>query len=61
MLVPAVHRGRNTTLKTLKTICNALAWPQQCWKSCAIGFKTVALLFGDHGTKEMFGVVGSNV
>ena len=48
MLVPAVHRGRNTTRKTLKTICNALAWPRQCWKSCAIGFNTVALRFGNH-------------
>ena len=29
MLVPAVHRGKDTTHKTLKTMCNARAWPQQ--------------------------------
>ena len=36
-------------------------WPQQCWKSCANGSNIVALRFGDHGTKEMLGVVGWKV
>ena len=29
MLRPAVHRGKDTTQKTLKTMSNARAWPQQ--------------------------------
>ena len=29
MLVPAVHRGKDTAHKTLKTMCNLRAWPQQ--------------------------------
>ena len=37
---------------------NERAWPQQCWKSCVNGSNIVALCFGDHGTKEMLGVVG---
>ena len=37
---------------------NERAWPQQCWKNCANGSNIVALHFGDHGTKEMLGVVG---
>ena len=37
------------------------ARPQQCWKSCANGSSIVALRFGDHGTKEMWGVVGWKV
>ena len=37
---------------------NERARPQQCWKSCANGSNIVALRFGDHGTKEMLGVVG---
>ena len=28
MLVPAVHYGKDTTCKTLKTMCNPRAWPQ---------------------------------
>ena len=32
-----------------------------CWKSCANGSNIVALRFGDHGTKEMWGVVGWKV
>ena len=32
MLGPAVHDGKDTTHKTLKTMCNARAWPQQCLK-----------------------------
>ena len=35
MLGTAVHRGKDTTHKTLQTMCNACAGPQQCWKSCA--------------------------
>ena len=42
-------------------VCNERAWPQQCWKSCANGSNIVALRFGDHGTKEMLGVVGLKV
>ena len=40
---------------------NERAWPQQCWKRCANGSNIVALRFGDHGTKEMSGVVGWKV
>ena len=40
---------------------NERAWPQQCWKSCPNGSNIVALRFGDHGTKEMLGVVGWKV
>ena len=39
-------------------LCNACAWPQQCWESCANSI--VALRFGDHRTK-MLGVVCSKV
>ena len=61
MLGPAVHRGKDTPYKTLETMCNARAWLQQCWKSCANGSNIVALRFGDHGTKKMLqlGIVGS--
>ena len=61
MLGPAVHPGKDTTHKSLETICNARARPQQCWKSCANGSNIVALRFGDHGTKEMLGIVGSKI
>ena len=57
-LGPAVHRGKDTTHKSLKSISNERAWPQQCWKSCANGSNIVALRFGDHRTKELLGVVG---
>ena len=40
---------------------NERAWPQQYWKSCASRSNIVALCFGDHGTKEMLGVVGWKV
>jgi len=40
---------------------NERAWPQQCWKSCANESNIVSLRFGDHGTKEMLGVVGWKV
>ena len=40
---------------------NERVWPQQCWKSCANGSNIVALRFGDHGPKEMLGVVGWKV
>ena len=52
MLGPAVHCGMDTTQKTLETMCNAGAWPQQCCKSCADGSNIVALRFGDHGTRN---------
>ena len=61
MLGPAVHRGKDTTHETLEAERNERAWPQQCWKSCANGSNIVALRFGNHGTKEMLGVVGSKV
>ena len=61
MLGPAVHCGKDTTHKSLYTMHNKRAWPQQCWKSCANGSNIVALRFGDHGTKEMLGVVGWKV
>ena len=57
-LGPAVQRGKDTTHKSLYTVRNERAWPQQCWKSCANRSNIIALLFGDHGTKEMLGVVG---
>ena len=60
-LGPAVHRGKNTTHKSLKSMRNECAWPQQCWKSFANGSNIVALRFGDHGTKEMLGVGGWKV
>ena len=34
---------------------------KQCWKSCANGSDIAALCFDDHGTKEMWRVVGSKV
>ena len=37
---------------------NARAWPQQCLKSCTIN---VGLRFGNYETKEMLGVLVSNV
>ena len=58
MLGPAVHRGKDTTHRSLKTMRNERARPQQCWESCANGSNIVALRFGDNGTKEMLGVVG---
>ena len=47
--------------KSLQSMRNERAWPQQCWKSCANRSNIVAQRFGDHGTKEMLGVVGSKV
>ena len=44
MLGPAVHRGKDTTHKTLKTMCNPRAWPQQfniSWSSCFSGWQFV--------------------
>ena len=61
ILGPAVHRGKDTTHKTLETMCHARAWPQQCWKSCTNGSNIVTLRFNNHSTKEMLGVMGSNV
>ena len=42
-------------------MCNARAWPQKFWKSCANGSNSVALRFGDHGTKEMLGALVQKV
>ena len=61
MLRPAVHHGKDTTHKTVETMCDKRACPQQCWKSCPNGSSIVALRFGDHGTKEMLGIVGWKV
>ena len=47
--------------KSLWTMRNERARPQQCWKSCANGSNIVALRVGDHGIKEMLGVVGWKV
>ena len=44
MLGPAVHRGKDTTRKTLKTMCNPRAWPQQfniSWSSSFSGCQFV--------------------
>ena len=65
MLGPALPNGKDKTYKTLETMCSARAWLQQCWKSfqksCANGSNIVALVVGDHGTKEILGVVDSKV
>ena len=60
-LGPAVHRGKDTTHKSLWSMRNERALPQQCWKSYANGSNIVALGFRDHRTKEMLGVIGWNV
>ena len=57
-LEPAVHRGKNTTHRSLQSMRNEHAWPLQCWKNCSNGSNIVALRFGDHRTKEMLGVFG---
>ena len=33
MLGPAVHRGKDTTHRSLKTMRNERARPQQCWRA----------------------------
>ena len=48
----AVHREKDATLKTLETMCNAYAWPLQCWKSCANGSNIVAFHFSDQLTEQ---------
>ena len=48
----AVHREKDATLKTLDTMCNAYAWPLQCWKSCANGSNIVAFHFSDQLTEQ---------
>ena len=60
MLVPAVHCGKDVTHKTLETMCNVHASPQQCWKSCA-NRSIVAPCLGVHRTKEMLGVFSVKV
>ena len=61
VLVPSVHCGKVTTHKTLETMRNARASPQQCWKSCANRSNIVAPRLGVHRTKEMLGVVSLEV
>ena len=51
-----VHGGKDKT-NSKETMCNARAWSQQCWKSCAYESSIVELRFGDHGMKEMIRVV----
>ena len=41
MLGPAVHGGKDTTHKTLKTMCSARAWPTNVGKSWANGSNIV--------------------
>ena len=61
-ILPVVHREKDTThFKTMETMCNVRAWPQQCWKSCANGSNIVTFHFGYHVTKEIMGVVGLKV
>ena len=38
--------GKDTTLKTLETTCDARVYPKECWKSCANGSNIVALRSG---------------
>ena len=61
MLRPVVHHGMDTTHKTLETMYNERAWPQQSWKSSSNESNIVALRVGDHGTEEMLGFVSSKV
>ena len=61
MLRPVVHHRMDTTHKTLETMYNARACPQQCWKSSANESNIVALRVGDHGTEEMLRFVSSKV
>ena len=62
MLGPAVHRGKDTTHKTLKTMCNPRAWPQQLMlEEVCKRIQHCCARFGDHKTKEMLGVVGSKL
>ena len=56
-----MQREKDTTYKTFETMFIARAWRQQCRKRCANGSNIVALRFGDHGIKEMLGVVGLKV
>ena len=54
--------GRIRPLKLYRSCVMRVRGPQQCWRSCAInGSNIVALRLGDHGTKEMLRVVGSEV
>ena len=45
----------------LAVVCKRMQHLLECWKSCANGSNIVALRFGDHGIKEMLGVVGWKV
>ena len=61
MFVPAVQGVKVTTHKTLETMRNARASPQQCWKSCANRSNIVAPRRGIDRTKEMLGVFSVKV
>ena len=63
MLVPALHRGKDTTHKTLKTMCNLRAWPQQLMleEVCKRIQHCCATLRRSQKKKEMLGVVGSKL
>ena len=53
MLGAALHRGKDTTHKSLLTMRNERARPQKCWKSCANGSNIIALRFGDQKCWEL--------
>ena len=51
-VLAVVCKEKDATLKTLETMCNAYAWPLQCWKSCANGSNIVAFHFSDQLTEQ---------
>ena len=42
-------------------MCNARAWPKQCWKSCENGSNIVAYALAITEQNKMLGAVGSKV
>ena len=59
MFGPTVHRGKDTTHKSLLTMRNECAWPNNVGRAVQTNpTYIVARRFGDHGTKEILGVVG---
>ena len=52
MLGSAVQHGKNTTHKTLESMCNAHAWPQQCWKSRAVQLDPTLLRYPSANTEK---------
>ena len=57
MFGPTVHRGKDTTHKSLLTMRNECAWPNNVGRAVQTN-PTLLRRFGDHGTKEILGVVG---